>query len=629
MSSLKIPLGRYDSPEEQVQKDYYIDLYNSNLAVFGSSMSGKTVLLKTLILHMHEILELTEKEEIYVLDFGNGLKQYNELPYVVGYFNASNEESVRRVFKILKERLIENTKKLSGEIYSEVEEIKRPSHVTFILDGFSSFVSEERYFVYQDILKKLTRDGLSKGITVIIAGSDASGFNRISSSFNRVIAFDLPKDSYSELYSRKVEKPLVLKGRGLANDELNVYEFQAYLPWDFSDRELDEKKVIRNTMSLIQNKDKSKEKTYEALLSRKVKILPEEYLTYENWHEYSDFVFKNNHGHFVAGLDYYSLEPVPSVNPVILNLNDAQTIAIYGKKEFGKSNLLKLLIEASACIPNTHFCFWEDGRRALSKPLGLSQLITQLELGGYAKTVYNETEFVSYLELNGFLAEHIDERSEDYPYESSDDIDNSEQTYQADQESILDEEERVFRIERDRLIESGDIVKAEKFVEEHRTRIERIKKELMEKITVSKASNEHTKLEPRNYLTVFVIQSRLFYQTYLDRGRESLISKIDYIIGKNSSPVLFIFSDVQRIENRDFQIQFNNSVRYAFLLDDIVRFINNKGQNSVFGNQDISELKESFGHCELGDGFFYDIDRDCISKLKFIHSFPERAIEGE
>ena len=81
MSSLKIPLGRYDSPEEQVQKDYYIDLYNSNLAVFGSSMSGKTVLLKTLILHMHEILELTEKEEIYVLDFGNGLKQYNELPY--------------------------------------------------------------------------------------------------------------------------------------------------------------------------------------------------------------------------------------------------------------------------------------------------------------------------------------------------------------------------------------------------------------------------------------------------------------------------------------------------------------------------------------------------------------------
>ena len=63
MSNLKIPLGRFDNPEKQEQKDYHIDLYHSNLAVFGSSMSGKTVLIKTLLLHIHNVLKLTSEKK--------------------------------------------------------------------------------------------------------------------------------------------------------------------------------------------------------------------------------------------------------------------------------------------------------------------------------------------------------------------------------------------------------------------------------------------------------------------------------------------------------------------------------------------------------------------------------------
>ncbi len=660
MSNLKIPLGRFDNPEKQEQKDYYVDLYHSNLAVFGSSMSGKTVLIKTLLLHMHYVLKLTDKEEIYILDFGNGLKDYNDLPFVAGYFSAANEESVRRIFKILNDKLNENARCLSSNIYSEVEESNRPSHVTFVLDGFSSFVSEERYLIYQDMLKKLAREGLSKGLTVVIAGSDTKGFNQISASFKRIIAFDLPKDSYSDLYSGKVEKPLILSGRGTANDDLSVYEFQAYLPWDFSNfksnENMNEKNLLRylrkkilfwgleyetpildemkeetdllnDLLSLDSNKGKQNKVIYDKLMSRKVNMLPEEHLTSENWNKYCEFSFENCNGDFVAGLDYYSLKPIPSITPSTLNLKNAQTIAIYGKKEFGKSNLLKLLIEAANRISDTHFCFWEDGRRALSNPKGLERLIGNLK---HKKIVYNKEEFLSYLYENRYLFEKKERvsQTDDITCEIEREIKNNlKNEFYVCKEEI----ESWYRKARNILLENDNQEQLQELEENFKEKIENEKNRIEKKyINILEDRKKSSVLDTNygepdscSYLTVFVVQSRMFYQEYYGDERDYLISKISSMIEKSSSPVLFIFSDVQRIENRDFQTLFNNSVRYAFLLDDIVRFINIKGQRSVFGNQDTSELKESFGSCELGDGFFYDIDRDYISKLKFIHSFPD------
>ena len=47
-------LGRYDIPNKQKQSNFKVDLVNSNIAVFGSAMSGKTNFLKLLINCLHK-----------------------------------------------------------------------------------------------------------------------------------------------------------------------------------------------------------------------------------------------------------------------------------------------------------------------------------------------------------------------------------------------------------------------------------------------------------------------------------------------------------------------------------------------------------------------------------------------
>ena len=94
------------------------------------------------------------------------------------------------------------------------------------------------------------------------------------------------------------------------------------------------------------------------------------------------------------------------------------------------------------------------------------------------------------------------------------------------------------------------------------------------------------------------------------------------IIGKENT--LFIYSDTKQIVSSEVRAYFNERIKHAFLLDDIVRFIDDKGKNSVFADQDRDELKESFGKCELGDGFYFDRERDKLTKLKFVKKIDRK-----
>ena len=83
-------LGKFDIPIIQMQPPFNVDLLDSNIALFGISMSGKTTFLKTLINILHK--QYNEKQEqIFLLDFGGALSEYREFPLVSAYFDNSNE----------------------------------------------------------------------------------------------------------------------------------------------------------------------------------------------------------------------------------------------------------------------------------------------------------------------------------------------------------------------------------------------------------------------------------------------------------------------------------------------------------------------------------------------------------
>ncbi len=344
MKELLLNIGRYDNPLSQEQNAYAVDLYSKNLAIIGGAMSGKTTLIKTILVHLHQLIKTEDcyKEEIYILDFSNDLKKYKDLPFVRAYFSSSNVENIRRLFRIVEDKYYDNARDLQGTVYNQYNNNEKPiSHITLIIDGLSSFFEDNQNQYYYAILLKIIREGLSKGITTIFTASDTSnGIGKLLNNCKSIIALDLPKDKYNEIFLTRVEKPISLCGRGVANKGVGIHEFQAYLPYNIrkyqnSEGENDFLEALKKKM-----RNKHGENHIDALIKRQLKNFDGD-LTKGNWLDYSteplNSFEENNKVHL--GIDYYSFEPIA------INYEMANSIAIYGKRKSGKSNLVQLLIK--------------------------------------------------------------------------------------------------------------------------------------------------------------------------------------------------------------------------------------------------------------------------------------------
>lgn len=379
---MKLAIGQYDAPLIQKQPIFYLDPYRSNIAVFGAPMSGKTTFIKTLLVRLHENMEQVPGESIYMIDFGGNIGSYGKLRNVCACFDNSNEENIKRVFRTIEKRLAENAKQLDSQSYYSVVSktpASAPGHMFLIIENINAFLADERYTSYQDRLIRLCRDGLSNGLTVVISANDTSGIGRLMANFGQKVAFEMPGESYYEIFNTKVNKPMKLPGRGLINTESAVYEFQCFMPFPATD---DEGPI-------------------QALLEKTAK--------YPNPHimaAFADSLTRENFGHYcaadalpcapnrvVVGLDYYEHKPVS------VDISESRSIAIYGKRQFGKTNLLSVLLEGIRNIrPEARFVFLDDGRKQLLP----FYMPGQKQISGDAQYLTDVGALRDYLTENGY-----------------------------------------------------------------------------------------------------------------------------------------------------------------------------------------------------------------------------------
>lgn len=517
-----LEMGIYDDLDKQIQPVLNIDVFSKNVIVFGSHGSGKTVFLKTLLTRMHQNIEPEDAEEIFIVDFGGNLGEYHSMPLVAACFDNSNEENIRRAFKTVESKLEANIKKLK---YSKFDEAyrdakgKKPMHITLIVDNVNSFLADERYVNYQDDLLKFCRDGLSKGLTVIFTANDTSnGVGRFMTSFQQKIAFSVSQEIYIDIFGRKINESMKYPGRGVSIIDGKPREFQTFLPFE------DEKKEFSEFVSSLSEIPYRAEKLYGFNGD----------LTADNFSENSSGnvsieqveQLEENQNSVTVGLDYYEHLPV------LLNLDEMHSIGIYGKKKFGKSNLLKVLLNSiRKKHPKYKIVFFDDGR---------NQLFDIYE-SDKQNAVYNKdvTEFNEFLESNGYKARYVNGKK-----------DNS----------------------------------------------------FAEKAKVP---------------TVFVLQSKTLYQ---GSGKAILDALLDQINSKaEENNYYFIYSDIKRIVDSFTEQKLSSSLSAVFLLDNIAEFIQNGGsRKTVFGEMDFNELKTEYACCELGDGYYYDVDRDDLKKIRFL-----------
>lgn len=574
MKKMLCTFGRFDIPIIQMQPSFIVDLLDSNIVLFGSAMSGKTTFIKTLINILHK--QYNEKQEqVFILDFGGALYGYKDFPLVSAYFDNSNEEYVKRVFKIMDNTLKENVKELNGKNYRDAE--NQPLHTTFIIDNLNAFMDEPRYSAYQEKLAKLCRDGLSKGITIVVTAVETKGLGSYLGSFKQKIAFEMPPDKYSEIFTGKVEQIGNNPGHGFANVtvkpngvtgtfRMNLpYEVQCTLPYKVKDN--DNADTEESFVLKLKQKFGFADNRYEKCV-KKYQTFPKE-LTVA---EFEKIKQQRKNGEkepkfpVSVALDYVDF------CPVTVDLEESHVIAIYGKKEFGKTNLLKLLI--SGIIKqksNSRFVFFDDGRN---------------QLKGIYDKYKNKVESVYF---NGFCQETI-----------------KLEAAGSKQEEIRTK--KLSPLQRFYLYLNNNYIDLPKSLIGSIFNVS----EMDTRRIASKNEYDDTPF------TVFVIQSKLVYlntnesKHFIEKALPRLVAVAE------DKGYIFIFSDVQKISEMETNTVFNSVMGTAFLLDNIAEFAGERGQKTVFGNMDVKTLKEDYARCEKGDGYFYDIEADNLLKAKFI-----------
>ena len=106
-----------------------------------------------------------------------------------------------------------------------------------MIDNLNALIDEPRYAAYQEKLAKLCRDGLSKGITVVITAADTKGMASYLGSMKQKIAFEMPADKYMEIFNGKTGMIGNNPGHGFANVTVKPDGVTGYFPHESAVRD--------------------------------------------------------------------------------------------------------------------------------------------------------------------------------------------------------------------------------------------------------------------------------------------------------------------------------------------------------------------------------------------------------
>lgn len=323
---LKVPIGIVDIPEQQLQCEYIIDfLKDGNLEIYGSSGYGKSSTIITIILTL-AIRNSPKLFEMYVLDFGNAaLSPLKMLPQVADYFKFDDIEKINKLIdklnKIIVERkiLFGNMGVTSLSLYNR-KAIKKISAIMVIIDNYD--VVTELDYEIESFFTKLSRDGVSLGINMIITGTkDGAIKYAMSNNFkNKLSHYIYEESDITSIIGKSSYKLKPIPGRAMVKQGY-VSQMQTYSSVKYSND-------IEYSENIIDICEKIS-KNYSGEKLKGIKMLPEVVTL--------DLINKGDNQKVSLGLTakevkngYIYLDGVPKL--------------IIGTVESGKTNILKLIL---------------------------------------------------------------------------------------------------------------------------------------------------------------------------------------------------------------------------------------------------------------------------------------------
>lgn len=257
-TDIVIPVGVVDDPSRQRQYVETLNISQNNLYIIGSSQSGKTNLLQTIIRGLAE--RYSPKEvNIYILDFASMiLKNFENLNHVGGVITSSDEERLKGFLKLMQASIMMRKKYFSQlglssySAYRESGQTELPQ-IVILLDNWIAF---RGYFPdYEDIIINISRESVSVGISLIVTAGQASGagFKLLSNFSKRTALYCNDSSDYGVVFEACRKKINDIAGRGIIESNKVYYEIQYYLAFA-AEKEFEKIKLMKDFIKYIHDR---------------------------------------------------------------------------------------------------------------------------------------------------------------------------------------------------------------------------------------------------------------------------------------------------------------------------------------------------------------------------------------
>lgn len=328
------PLGIYDDPAHQLQEEYCLNITQNNIFILGASQYGKTNIIQTILRGV--ALEYSPKDvNFYLLDFASlVLRNFGKMNHVGGVIVPNEEEKLKNFMKMMNAEVNQRKEILARMGISSYSAYRDAGYrdlpqIIIMIDNFIAF--RELAANYDENMLYLCREGLSVGISVLVTCTQTTGISyKYMSNFSKKIAlYCNDSSSYGAIFDRCRIQPRDRVGSGLVEIDRTIYEYQGYLAFE-GEKEIDRVETINQFIKEINSKYPNQK---AKLLPEIPKVLEKDYLR-DNFPEAG-----KNPYEIPAALDF------DTISPWSLNLLGMGVFCIFGGKQSGKKNFLKLIFD--------------------------------------------------------------------------------------------------------------------------------------------------------------------------------------------------------------------------------------------------------------------------------------------